>query len=55
MDTREHGETHYRHIGIPIPVELHTRLKVIAAREQKTIQEIVRGLLEAWVAKKEDA
>lgn len=34
--------------------ELYRRLKVVAATERKTVQEIINGLIQAWVTKKEN-
>lgn len=38
-----------------MPEELHLRLKLVAVRERKTIQEILNGLAEAYVSKRETA
>lgn len=40
-------------ISVRMPQELHLRLKLVAVRERMTVQEIVNGLVETWVAKKE--
>ena len=42
-------------VAVQMPVERHKRLKIVAAKEGKTIKEIINGLVEAWVAKKEGA
>lgn len=42
-----------KQLTLRMPAELHMRLKIVAAKEGKTIQEILNGLTEAWVSKKE--
>jgi predicted HicB family RNase H-like nuclease len=40
-------------ISVRMPVELHLRLKLIAVRERKSVQEIINGLVAAYVDRKE--
>ena len=42
-----------RAVTVKVPDDRHRRLKMVAVREGKTITEIVNGLIEAWVSKKE--
>jgi predicted DNA-binding protein len=37
-----------------LPTSLHRRLKVALAYDGRTMQEILNGLIEAWVRKQED-
>lgn len=43
------------HVSFEMPADLHRRLKVVAASENMTLKYILNGLVEAWVAKKEEA
>lgn len=36
-----------------MPEDLHLRLKLVAVRERKSVQEILNGMAAAYVAKKE--
>lgn len=40
-------------VTVRMPEDLHRRLKVVAVNERKSVQEIVNGLVAAWVARKE--
>ena len=40
-------------VTVRMPQELHLRLKLLAVRESKTVQEIVNGLVEAYLRKKD--
>lgn len=40
-------------LALRIPLELHQRLKVVAAKGHKSLTEITVGLLEAYVKDKE--
>lgn len=40
-------------VTIRMPEELHLRLKLVAVRERKSVQEILNGLAVAYVTKKE--
>ena len=40
-------------MNVDLPVEQHRRLKVLAAREGKSVAEIVRGLLDAYLRSRE--
>lgn len=40
-------------VTIRMPEELHLRLKLVAVRERKSVQEILNGLADAYVQRKE--
>ena len=40
-------------ISVRMPEERHLRLKLVAVREGKSVQEIINGLVEAYVVRKE--
>lgn len=40
-------------VTVRMPEELHLRLKLVAVREKKSVQEILNGLAQAYVDKKE--
>lgn len=40
-------------VTVRMPEELHLRLKLVAVRDRKTVQEIVNRLVEVYVGKKE--
>lgn len=40
-------------VTVRMPQELHLRLKLVAVRERKSVQQILNGLAEAYVVKKE--
>ena len=40
-------------VTVRMPQELHLRLKLVAVRERKSVQEILNALAEAYVSKKE--
>jgi predicted DNA-binding protein len=42
-------------VSFRMPEELHTRLKIVAAKRKMTVKEILNGLVETWVKKQEDA
>jgi predicted DNA-binding ribbon-helix-helix protein len=42
-----------RYLGIRIEESLYRRLKVVAAKKDLSVTEIVRGLIESWVTKQE--
>jgi len=41
-------------LTILIPKELHIAVKVKAAKEDKTVSEIVRGLLQEWLKEEKE-
>ena len=42
-----------KHVNLPLPNELHKRLKVICALEEKMMTEVIRQLVEEYVEKVE--
>jgi hypothetical protein len=40
-------------VTVDLDSALHRRFKVVAAREGYTLSQVVRGLLENWIAKRE--
>ena len=40
-------------VTVRMPEERHLRLKLVAVREGKSVQEIINGLVEAYVVRKE--
>ena len=44
-----------KRLTINLPMELHTAIKVIAAKDESTVTEIIVGLLETYLKQKEAA
>jgi predicted transcriptional regulator len=44
-----------RYLGIRLEDDLYRRLKIVAAVVDLSVTEIVRGLIENWVTKQEEA
>ena len=49
----EPEETQVRYVGARITPELGKRFRVCLAKDEQTVQEVIAGLVEAWVRKKE--
>lgn len=46
--------THIRTTFV-LPAELHQRLRVSLAKDGRTMQEVLVGMVEAWVRKREES
>lgn len=41
-------------VSFRMPLELHRRLKIALIHDGRTMQEVLNGMIEAWVRKKEE-
>ena len=40
-------------LTVRVSTELHRRLKIVQAHDGRSVQEVLEGMIEAWVRKKE--